>query len=134
MKGKHWKEVLAYAESIRDGKKVANKEQKQAVNRFFQDLENPEYEFRAKGPDFCIGVIERTLCHQQGEALDGTPMRGKPFLLQPFHKFIIYNLLGFMHKGTNIVRFHEALIFIPRKNTKTSFAAGLAWALSLWYR
>ena len=134
MNGKHWKEVLAYAESIRDGKKVANKERKQAVNRFFQDLENPEYEFRAKGPDFCIGVIERTLCHQQGEALDGTPMRGKPFLLQPFHKFIIYNLLGFMHKGTNIVRFHEALIFIPRKNTKTSFAAGLAWALSLWYR
>src|SRR5699024_6389203 len=79
-------------------------------------------------------IIEKTICHQQGEKLDGTPLRGTPFLLEPFHKFIIYNLLGFKLAGTNIVRFHEALIFIPRKNIKTSFAAALAWALSLWYR
>ena len=134
MTGKHWPEVLEYVESIRDGRKIACPETKQAVERFLRDLENPEYELDYKGPEFCIGVIERTLCHQQGEALDGTPMRGTPFLLQPFHKFIIYNLLGFILKGTKIVRFHEAIIFIPRKNVKTSFAAALAWALSLWYR
>ena len=34
----------------------------------------------------------------------------------------------------DIVRYHEALIYIPRKNIKTSFAAALAWALSLLYR
>lgn len=129
-----WQEVLEYAEDIRSGRKVANLERRQGVERFFRDLENPAYEIRHKGPEFCIKIIESTLCHQQGEALDGTPMRGKPFLLQPFHKFIIYNLLGFVLKGTNIVRFHEALIFIPRKNVKTSFAAALAWALSLYYR
>lgn len=134
VKGKHWKVALAYAEGIRDGTIVANLERKQCVERFFRDLDNPEYEMRPKGPEFCIGIIERTLCHQQGEALDGTPMRGKPFLLQPWHIFIIYNLLGFFLAGTNIVRFHEALIFIPRKNSKTTFAAALAWALSLWYR
>lgn len=88
----------------------------------------------AKGPEFCIQIIERTICHQQGEKLDGTPLRSKPFLLEPFHKFIIYNLLGFKLTGTDVVRFHEALIFIPRKNIKTSFAAALSWALSLWYR
>ena len=134
VKGKHWKTALAYAEGIRDGTIVANIERKQCVERFFRDLENPDYEIKPKGPEFCIGIIEKTLCHQQGEALDGTPMRGKPFLLQPFHIFIIYNLLGFVLKGTDAVRFHEALIFIPRKNVKTSFAAALAWALSLWYR
>ena len=133
-KGKHWKVALGYAEGIRDGKIVANVERKQCVERFFRDLENPDYEMDSKGPEFCIGIIQKTLCHQQGEALDGTPMRGKPFLLQPFHIFIIYNLIGFKLKGTEIVRFHEALIFIPRKNVKTSFAAALAWALSLWYR
>jgi len=132
--GKNWPEVIAYAEGIRDGTIVANLERKQAVERFFRDLNNPAYELKPKGPEFCIQIIESTLCHQQGEALDGTPMRGRPFLLQPFHKFIIYNLLGFVLTGTNIVRFHEALIFIPRKNVKTSFAAALAWALSLWYR
>jgi len=131
---KYWKDALEYAEGIRDGRIVANRERKQAVERFFNDLENPDYEIDHKGPEFCIGIIESTICHQQGEKIDGTPLRGKPFLLLPFHKFIIYNLLGFVLKGTNIVRFHEALIFIPRKNIKTSFAASLAWALSLWYR
>lgn len=131
---RYWKDALGYAEGIRDGKITANRERKQAVERFFRDLENPEYEIDHKGPEFCIGIIESTICHQQGERLDGTPLRGEPFLLLPFHKFIIYNLLGFKLKGTNIVRFHEALIFIPRKNIKTSFAASLAWALSLWYR
>lgn len=133
-KYKNWPIVLEYAESIRDGKKVACPELRQAVDRFFQDLENSEYEMTYRDPEFCIQIIEKTICHQQGERLDGTPLRGEPFLLEPFHKFIIYNLVGFKLKGTEIVRFHEALIFIPRKNIKTSFAAALAWALSLLYR
>lgn len=109
-------------------------ELRQAVDRFFRDLDNPDYWMDKKAPEFCIQIIEKTLCHQQGEKIDGTPLRGKPFLLEPFHKFIIYNLVGFKLKGTDIVRFHEALIFIPRKNIKTSFAAALSWALSLLYR
>lgn len=133
-KHKFWDEVLSYANSIRDGTKIACTELEQAVDRFFRDLDNPDYEISHKGPEFCIKIIESTICHQQGEKIDGTPLRGKPFLLEPFHKFIIYNLLGFVLKGTEIVRFHEALIFIPRKNIKTSFAAALSWALSLWYR
>ena len=134
MTGKNWPVVLEYAESIRDGRKIACTELRQAVERFFNDLDNADYDFDSTGPEFCIQIIEKTICHQQGERLDGKPLRGAPFLLEPFHKFIIYNLLGFKIAGTKIVRFHEALIFIPRKNIKTSFAAALAWALSLWYR
>lgn len=134
VKGKYWRDVLDYAEGIRSGRIVANEERIQAVERFFRDLENPAYYINPKGPDFCIQIIEKTICHQQGEKLDGTPLRGTPFLLEPFHKFIIYNVLGFMLTGTEIVRFHEALIYIPRKNIKTSFAAAFAWALALWYR
>ena len=134
MKVKNWETVIEYAESIRSGKKLACKELKQAVDRFFRDLENPAYEMNKRDPEFCIQIIEKTLCHQQGEKIDGTPLRGMPFLLEPFHKFIIYNLVGFKLKGTDILRFHEALIFIPRKNIKTSFAAALSWALSLLYR
>lgn len=126
--------ALKYAEDIRDGKITANEERKQAVDRFFLDLENPAYEMKCKDPEFCIQIIEKTLCHQQGEKLDGTPLRGEPFVLEDFHIFIIYNLLGFKIKGTNIVRYHEALIYIPRKNIKTTFAAALAWALSILYR
>lgn len=134
IKGKNWPEVLEYAESIREGRKVACLELRQAVDRFFEDLENPNYWMDTKAPEFCIQIIQKTLCHQQGESLDGTPLRGKSFELQPYHKFIVYNLLGFKLVGTDTVKYNEALIFIPRKNTKTTFAASLAWALSLLYR
>lgn len=133
-KAKNWPAVLEYAESIRDGRKIACEELRRAVERFFRDLDNPEYEMDPKAPEFCIGIIEKTLCHQQGEKLDGTPLRGTPFLLEPWQKFIIYNLVGFKLAGTDIVRFHEALVFVPRKQGKTAWAGSLAWALSLWYR
>ena len=129
----NWDTVVQYAKDVRDGRKVACIELKQAVERFFADLENPAYEMNKKWPEFCITLIERTLCHQQGERLDGTPLRGMPFLLEPFHKFIIYNLVGFRLKGTELLRFHEALIYIPRKNIKTTFAAALSWALSILF-
>jgi phage terminase large subunit-like protein len=134
VKGKNWTDVINYAKSIREGEKVACKELQQAVERFFQDLENPDYWMDLKAPEFCIQIIEKTLCHQQGEKLDGTPLRGTQFNLEPYQKFIIYNLVGFKLAGTDIVKYHEALIFIPRKNGKTGLAAALAWALSLWYR
>ena len=134
VKGKNWTDVINYANSIREGEKVACKELQQAVERFFQDLENPNYWMDSKAPEFCIQIIEKTLCHQQGEKLDGTPLRGTQFKLEPYQKFIIYNLVGFKLAGTDIVKYHEALIFIPRKNGKTGLAAALAWALSLWYR
>ena len=131
---KNWPVVFEYAKSIRDGRKIACIELKQAVDRFFRDLENPDYWMDYKAPEFCIQIIEKTLCHQQGERLDGTPLRGEAFRLEPYQKFIIYNLVGFKITGTNNVRFHEALIYIPRKNGKTGLAAALAWALSLLYR
>ena len=133
-KAKNWPKVLEYAESIRAGRKAACVELRQAIDRFFSDLDNPEYWMDSKAPEFCIQIIEKTICHQQGEKLDGTPLRGTPFKLEPFHKFIVYNLVGFKLRGTDVVRFHEALIFVPRKNIKTSFAAALSWALSLLYR
>ena len=125
---------MEYVDSIVSGRKIANKDRILGCKRFLKDLENPDYDFNPKNAEFVIQIIETTFCHQQGERLDGTPLRGTPFLLEPFHKFIVYNLLGFYDKGTEIVRFHEAFIYIPRKNIKTSFAAALAWGLGILYR
>lgn len=133
-KYKNWDTVMTYAEGIVSGRILANAYRVKGCQRFLDDLENPAYDFRPRDAEFCIGIIEKTICHQQGERMDGKPLRGSPFLLTDFHKFIIYNLLGFKLAGTNINRFHEALIFIPRKNIKTSFAAALAYALGLLYR
>lgn len=130
----NFEEVMAYARGCVDGSIVANEYRIKGCQRFLNDLENPDYDFKKSDPEFVINMIENTFCHQQGEMFDGTPLRGMPFLLMPFHKFIIYNLLGFKLRGTNINRFHEALIFIPRKNVKTTFAAALAYGLGILYR
>lgn len=125
--------VMQYALSIVSGCKV-REENIQACERFLSDLDNPAYTFHPKDAEFVIKIIEKTFCHQQGQRLDGSPLRGEPFLLEPFHKFIVYNLLGFYHVGTKKRRYKEAFIYIPRKNIKTSFAGGLAWALGLLER
>lgn len=128
------KVVLEYAKSILSGDKVAGKEMIQACQRFMDDFENPKYEFKSKDAEFVINIIERTFVHDQGERLDGTPLRGEPFLLEPWQKFIIYNLLGWFHTGTILRRYKEAFIFIPRKNGKTRFVAAISWALALLNR
>jgi len=131
---KNYDLVMDYVTSIVDGIKPANREQIQGCERFLRDLKNTDYDFNPKDAEFVIGIIEKTFVHAQGEMLDGTPLRGTPFLLEPFHKYQVYNLLGFYHKGTSVRRFKEAFIYIPRKNIKTSFAAALAWALGILNR
>jgi len=126
--------VMEYARSIVEGRKVACKELKQACQRFLNDLNSPEYDFNPRDAEFVIGIIEKTFVHKQGEKLDGSPLRGEPFLLEPWQKFIVYNLLGFFLKDTKIRRFKEAFIYVPRKNGKTSFVAALSWALGLLER
>lgn len=134
MKGKHADIVLNYAKSIVSGEKIACKEQIEGCQRFLNDLENPIWEFKAKDADFVIGIIQKTFRHKQGQTLSGEPIKGKPFLLLPWQKFVVYNLLGFFFKGTIERRFKEAFIFVPRKNGKTIFIAALAWALGLLER
>ena len=126
--------VRQYVDDILSGRKIACPELVQACERFERDLQDSRWEFRPAEAEFVIRIIEKTFVHQQGERLDGTPLRGQPFLLEPFHKFIVYNLLGFYKAGTKERRFKEAMIFIPRKNIKTSFAAALAWGLALLNR
>lgn len=126
--------VLEYANSIIEARKVANRETIQMCQRFLRDLDNPKYDFNPKDAEFVIGIIERTFVHQKGEDMEGRPLRGTPFLLQPWQKFVIYNLLGFFHKGTILRRFKEAFIMLARKNGKTPFMTALSWGLGLLER
>lgn len=134
MNRSHKQEVDEYVESILSGRKIACKYLQKAVVRYTANCANSDYYQDFTAADFVINIIERTFCHKQGQALDGTPMSGKPFLLQQYHKFIVYNLLTFYKAGTKERLIKEAFIFIPRKNTKTTFSAALAFALGLLER
>lgn len=105
-----------------------------ACKRFKKDLEREDIELRPRDPDIAINIIETMLVHAKGEDINGEPLLGKPFLLEPWQVFIVYNLLGFWHTDTNNRRFKEAFIEIARKNGKTSFIASLAWAVAILQR
>ncbi|MCH4169324.1 MAG: terminase large subunit [Streptococcaceae bacterium] len=127
----YFKEVKKYADDIVKGKVLVNIERVQAAQRFLDDLKSKKWDFKQEQFDFVIGLIEGTIKHQQGQNLKGEDLKGKPLKLLIWQKFIIVNLFGFFNKDTNIRRFNEALIFLPRKQGKTAFASALSWAKSI---
>lgn len=125
-------QVDGYVSGVLSGEILVNEEIRQACQRYMDDLDSGRWDFRADPANEIIAIIETTICHQKGQFLDATPLRGTPFYLLPYHKFIVYNIMGFYVPGTQERRFKEALDFVPRKNIKTTFAAALAWALGLY--
>lgn len=134
MKGKsYFERAVDYARAVVAGRHIAGNN-KRECSRFLADLERDDLELRHKDADFVCGFIEQFDVHEKGEAIDGTPLKNKPFLLQDWQIFIVYNLLGFYYKGTNERRYKEAFIFVPRKSGKSSFVAHLAKALGFLER
>lgn len=131
LSGAYAREVTAYVDGVLSGAIIAGEDRILACRRFQAFCQRPDLDVRTHDADFVIGIIERTFHHRQGQALDATPMRGKPFLLEPWQKLCVYGMLCFYHKGTQIRLVKEAFIFVPRKNSKTLFAAALGWALAI---
>ena len=127
----HFETAYIYAKEIADGKVLANEDRVLACKRFLNDLERDDIDFRQEDFNFVIDWIEGTVHHIQGEDKDGRSFKGTPMLLTDWQKFCCVNLFGFFRKGTDIRRYNEALIFLPRKQGKTSFSAGLAEAKSV---
>lgn len=127
----HFDTAVRYAEDIANKKILANEDRVLACRRFLTDLERDDLDFRSDQFDFVIDLIEETIHHVQGEDKNGVSLKGTPMLLTDWQKFVCVNLFGFFRKGTDIRRFNEALIFLPRKQGKTSFSAALVEAKSI---
>lgn len=132
--GKYAQKVMRYATDVACGDIVAGADRILACVRFLRMLDRPEYEAHPADADFVIGIIQSTFHHRQGQALDGTPLRGTPLILEPWQKLCVYGMLLFFHAGTKLRVIKEAFIFIPRKNGKTLFVAALSYALALLER
>lgn len=135
MKAKHYKQAaIEYAQKVVSGDTIAGADVVNACQRFLEDLKRDDLEYRDKMPDACITLMEGMFVHRKGEAIDGTPLLGKPLKLEPWQIFIVCNLLGFFYKGTEERRYKEAFIMLGRKNGKTSFVAALSFAVSILQR
>ena len=130
---KSYKKIaIKYANDVVAGKLNVGAEVVLACQRFLGDMER--FDLHTKEPDFVIGIIEKLMVHKQGESMDGKSLVNEPLLLQPWQVFCVYNLVGFYLPRTNERRYKEAFIFVPRKNGKTLFIAGLAWGLAILER
>ena len=112
-----------YAEAIKSGEIPACKRVKQAVERYFSDLNNPLYTFDEDVVARFI-AFSRLCPHVKG------PLRGQPIVLEPWQQFAFANILGFRVAATGRRKYRSAYIQVPRKNAKSTVAAMLAnWFL-----
>lgn len=123
-----------YADGVIKGDIIASDDVVNACKRYKEDLKRDDLEMRTTQADAAVSIIEGIFVHAKGEALDGTPLQGKPLKLEDWQIFIIYNLLGFWYKGTDERKYKEAFIMIARKNGKTTLIASLAFAVSIIQR
>lgn len=131
IKSPHFQTALEFANDLITGKKIANVEQIQACQRFIDDLQNDKWDFKSNQFDFAIDLIQGTIFPEKGENVDGSSARLNPIKLTRWEIFVTVNLFGFFLKNSNIRRYQEVLLFLPRKSGKTTFVASLTWAKSL---
>lgn len=116
-------EWQAYAEAVRTGEIKACKRIKQAVERYYADLDNPDYLFDDKTVAQFI-AFSRLCPHVKGH------LRGQPIELSDWQQFLFANLLGFKYKNTSLRKYRSAYVQVARKNAKSTVAAVLAnWFL-----
>ena len=119
-------EIAAYCESVVSGKKPACQWERLAVERHLRDLTRAEegwqYRFDERLACKAIRYFQR-LPHVKGHwaALRGN---AKLLYLEPWQKFIIASIFGWVSIETELRRFREANIIVPRKNGKSILAAG----------
>ncbi|MDE9483640.1 terminase large subunit [Xenorhabdus bovienii] len=112
-----------YAFDVENGKIPACKRVKQAVKRYYNDLNNPLYLFDSEVVTRFI-AFSRVCPHVKGHLL------GKLIMLEPWQQFAFANLFGFKVKATGRRKYRSAYIQVPRKNAKSTVAAILAnWFL-----
>lgn len=129
----HFEIAWRYARDTWDDKGIEEL-QRLGCRRFLDDLESGRWDFSPAIPEFSIEIMTGLFCFSQGERLDGTPLRGQPFELMPWHIYCTYAIGGFLQPGTQLRRFTEADLFAPRKTVKTTFGEALQTTLALWYR
>lgn len=116
MKKSHPAEALAYAELVVSGGKVAGKYERLACQRFIDDLDR--FEFDEVAAQKAVNFIQN-LPHTKGRWASKREL----LALEPWQKFVICNIFGFMVDGRR--RFHLAFLLISRKNGKSILAAAI---------
>lgn len=115
--------VTQYATDVVEGRIVAGKWVRLAAERHLHDLEKAgTYEFpyvfdpaRAE----LVFAFFRFCRHVKG------PLAGQPIELEPWQRFIIGSIFGWVHRDTGLRRYRKAYVQVARGNGKSTLLSGL---------
>jgi phage terminase large subunit-like protein len=117
-------EVFSYAEGVDTGRIIACRLVQLACRRFLDDYAEA---IHGRGPwDFRAELVDRAMLFAGLLPNIKGPEAGLPLRLMAWQRFVFANLFGFVERGTTTRRFRQGVIFVPRGNGKTSFAAPMA--------
>lgn len=108
-----------YIEDVESGTIPAGIHLRNAIKRFKADLLNDKWDYRPEEAEKVINFLT-TLKHYVD------PHAGKPFMLEPWQQFIVFNIYSFYDKGTQHRRFQEVYLEMAKKNGKTALIAALS--------
>jgi phage terminase large subunit-like protein len=112
---------------------VGSETVKNAVGKFWRtpmqgfdpwaNVDPTEYRFDPRIANRVIRFIESNLKHSKGE------FAGRSFKLEPWQKWFVGHLFGWVEVKTGFRRFRKAFVYVPRKNGKTFVTAALGLVL-----
>ena len=112
-----------YAEQVAKGEILASQKNILAAKRHLDDL-------KRQGTDDFPWIFVEEKGHRPIRFIEKfcRPSKGafKQLVFQPWQHFTIGSLYGWVHKDTGIRRFREGLIFVGRKNGKSTKISGLS--------
>ena len=111
-----------YLDAMRSGKCIVGKRIRRQYEKLSQDIHEPSggYVFNQKRAERPIQFIERFCKHSKGE------WAGKPVKLELFQKAFISALFGFVNETTGGRRYKETMLYVARKNGKSTLLSGIA--------
>ena len=111
------KVLVTYKKLVQD---LYNPKQVSFFNEITEEMETHTYIFNEKRANRPIQFIEKFCKNSKGK------WAGKPIKLELFQKAFIQALFGFIDKETEIRKYKKGVLFIGRKNGKSTMDSGLA--------
>jgi phage terminase large subunit-like protein len=114
--------ILEYWQAIRSGDVVVSKKVYRVYRKLANEINKPRHPwvYDEGHANHAIYFIEHFCRHSKGK------LRGQLVYLELWQRAFVAALFGFVDKNTGLRRFTKALLFVARKNGKSTFAAAIA--------